>query len=169
MVVLVILEVGYYLLLNAFAVLLQGDLPSLIQIIGFVTVNELVRLYFIHNFAKTTFVPMTNDDEKLIPNVQPVTVVKFCQALDVDVQLPPTDKQNGYIKNNSFPIVQSIHVYKMCVALGLDAQLSDTKKQQPFVSKLQKQRAAKIPPIVLSPFVFKICEALGLPATLASP
>ncbi|GFT98314.1 hypothetical protein NPIL_599481 [Nephila pilipes] len=169
MAVLVILEVGYYLLLNALAVLLQWDLPSLIQIIGFVTVSELVKLYFIHNFANTTFVPEMKDDEKLIPKVQPVTVVKCCQALDVDVQLPPTDKQNGNIKNNSCPIVQSIHVYKMCVALGLDAQLSDAKKRQPFVSKLQKQRAAKIPPTVLSPFVFKICEALGLPTTLASP
>ncbi|GFS62355.1 hypothetical protein NPIL_267981 [Nephila pilipes] len=136
MVVLVILEVGYYLLLNALAVFLQGDFPNLIQIIGFVTISEFLKLYFTPEITNMTLVPEIKNDGKLIPNALPVKLVNFCQALDVDAQLPAISKQNGYNKNNSLPIVQSIHVNKMCVALGLDAQLSDTKKRDPFESKL---------------------------------
>ncbi|GFT51117.1 hypothetical protein NPIL_370471 [Nephila pilipes] len=172
MVVLVVLEVGYYLLLISLAFILQGDLPSFIQIVGFVTVGELLKLYLEPKLAKnadvpnTTMVPMIKKkqtDGNVILKVQPFTV-----ALDVDVQLPPAEKQNEYIKNKkSCPIVQSIHVYKMCVALGLDAELSDMKKRQPFVPKLQKQSAAKRPPTVKSLVVFKLCDALKLPAQLA--
>ncbi|GFS72188.1 hypothetical protein TNCV_2442371 [Trichonephila clavipes] len=148
------LEIFYYLAICISATLFKGCLPSFIDILGYVSFCEMIKLCFLLSFEeirkqkdfyisqrrkRNSSVP-TNSSEALksqpkkkkpLPIVRSVIVHEICQALDLDTELQTTVEFPDFqlprkIKREIIPIVQSEDIFKFCIALNLKVALANS-------------------------------------------
>ncbi|GFV39082.1 hypothetical protein TNCV_4339701 [Trichonephila clavipes] len=189
-----ILEGGFYFLPFILAILTQGNLPNLIQILAYATFGELFKYYLLLKFGAKPDSQMKSSAPKLKrPNIErsvilvvhSLMVFKICVALDINVEFEPIENQNydiqncvnqtnvpivqnNFESNKSLPVVHSLMIYKTCEALGIKTELNPIKYPEPYLTAWQKKRHKKKVPTVQSPAIFKFCEALGIQAQLVS-
>ncbi|GFY37105.1 hypothetical protein TNIN_199161 [Trichonephila inaurata madagascariensis] len=165
---------------------MRGSLPSFLEILTCVCINEMIKCFIIWKFGKKVFterrvfVPkqsyffLTEQTVEIneIPVVYSFTVYKICEGLNIKVQLAPMKKKESWIKKfkkpiKKIPTVQSEIILKLCIALDLSVQLDMTKENNIQVRKQKKNSIpSKAPPMVNSVMVYKICQGLGLSARL---
>ncbi|GFS93220.1 hypothetical protein TNCV_1052141 [Trichonephila clavipes] len=159
-----ILEVVFYFLPFILAILTQGNLPNVIQILAYATIGELFKYYLLLKFGDKPDSQMKSSAPKLkqpniersvIPVVHSLMVFKICVALDIKVQFEPIENQNHDIQNcenqnnvsivqNNFesnkplPVVHSLMIYKTCEALGIKTELNPIKYPEPYLTAWQK-------------------------------
>ncbi|GFY51486.1 hypothetical protein TNIN_148951 [Trichonephila inaurata madagascariensis] len=187
-----ILEGVFYSLLFILAILTQGNLPNVIQILAYVTIGEIFKYYLLLKLgakpdsqmkSSAPKLKQPNIEKSVIPVVHSFMVFKICVALDIKVQFEPIENQNHDIQNcenqtnvpivqnnfennKSLPVVHSLMIYKTCEALGIKTELNPIKYPEPYLTALQNKRYKKKVPTVQSPAIFKFCEALGIQAQL---
>ncbi|GFY70283.1 hypothetical protein TNIN_114811 [Trichonephila inaurata madagascariensis] len=189
----IIVEVIFYILSYLMGALIQGHMPSFFQIIGYVSIAEIIKNYILSKIFENVLAHKDDAIEqnikeierKSIPIVHSFAISQMCKALDIDVCLAPIEEINTWktkdnLKKEKSPIisnsesdqkkheksppqVRNVSVYKMCIALGLEAQLNPEMKTETF------KRKQKAIPVVHSTAVFLFCEALDIRAVLTSP
>ncbi|GFY57581.1 hypothetical protein TNIN_139901 [Trichonephila inaurata madagascariensis] len=185
-------EVSFYVLSYLVGSFIQGCVPTFFQIIGYVSITEIFKLFILPIFTENARTEREDGIEenykvemegKNIPIVRSFAVFKMCEGLDISARLAPMEEINNWKPKDNLkkkelpniikkeqkketnlpPQVRNVAVYKMCLALGLEAELNPNMKTEIFTRK------QKPIPVVQSTTVFMFCEALNLKATLARP
>ncbi|GFR04914.1 hypothetical protein TNCT_464341 [Trichonephila clavata] len=163
------------------ATLIQGHLPSFLQIFAFVFLVEIIKIIFILNLGKSDaqtenlildLEKKPNLQDKALPMVYSLMIYKMCEGLNIDVQIAPIEKREIWIRKFNdqrkrkkyIPLVQSEIVFKFCIALNLEVQLSTENGQKEFIQKRKKK--SKCIPTVYSTTVYKMCQSLCIEAEL---
>ncbi|GFR00759.1 hypothetical protein TNCT_552861 [Trichonephila clavata] len=174
------LEIIYYVALCAMATLLKGCLPSFIDILGYVSFAEMIKMGFLLSFEGLSMQTGLSSPERKkqyssVPVVHSVMIFKVCQALNIEVELAPEKIRMTWIakhnkrpgKKPKTPEVKSKMIYEICNALNIEVILS-AKTEEDIGAIKPKPESKKIsPPIVRSVVVHKICQALGLNSELS--
>ncbi|GFR17439.1 hypothetical protein TNCT_735821 [Trichonephila clavata] len=158
--------------------LLKGCLPSFIDIFGYVSFIEMVKIGILLSFnglyqhGGFSF-PDLKKQRSSVPVVHSLMLFKICQALDIEVKLAPEEarttwnaKFNKQLKQKpNVPEVKSKMIYEICNALSLEVELSATTEG---IEELNPKPIPKKKPlpIVHSITVHGICQALGLETEL---
>ncbi|GFV72187.1 hypothetical protein TNCV_3278421 [Trichonephila clavipes] len=134
------------------ATVFKGCLPSFIDILGYVSIAEMIKVCFLLSFEglnKQRGFNISKPGRRVSSDS-----TKSSKALK---SLP---------KKKPLPIVRSVTVHGICQALGLDTELQTTAEFPDF--KLRRKMKKEIIPIVQSEVIFKLCEALNLKVALAN-
>ncbi|GFQ95019.1 hypothetical protein TNCT_627371 [Trichonephila clavata] len=157
-------EMCFYVFYCGISVLLENNLSSFYNIVGYVLLIETIKYCaFSRLFGK-------NQRNTAAPIVHSVITTKICQDCDIQAPLDALDTKPKLILEhkgkNCIPEVYSEFVFKICGALMIEAQLSAMEKNSNWIGKLNKKSKKKNPPVVRSVVVYKICVALNLRAQL---
>ncbi|GFV53523.1 hypothetical protein TNCV_5087691 [Trichonephila clavipes] len=149
------LEILFYLALCAMATIFKGCLPSFIDLLGYVSVIEMIKIGFLLSFESLCVQRVSSYTERKNQNSSSA-VTGDTGALKPKAQ-----------PKRSLPVVRSIMVHEICQALGLNTELNTTAEIPDF--KLPKKMKGKeMIPIVQSETIFKFCDALSLKVTLGN-
>ncbi|GFS61974.1 hypothetical protein TNIN_99361 [Trichonephila inaurata madagascariensis] len=173
-----ILEGVFYFLPFILAILTQGNLPNLIQILAYATIGEFLKYYLLlkHGVRPGSCVeslPLNlnqpNSERKMIPIVHSLMVFKICEALDIQVEFSPKENQNDFKKPENqvgyrfnIPTVQSEKIYLLPKELNLKANLSLKNDSNNFTPQVEHASMNIKPPVVVNNLiVYKMSQALG--------
>ncbi|GFQ94148.1 hypothetical protein TNCT_79561 [Trichonephila clavata] len=151
----------FYVLYCGISVLMENDLSSFYNIVGYVLLIETIKYCaFSRLFGK-------NQHNTAAPVVYSVITSEIFQDYDIQAALDTKPKLILEHKGKNFiPKVYSEFVFKICSALMIEAQLSPMEKNSNWIGKLNRKSKKKNPPVVRSVVVYKICVALNLRAQL---
>ncbi|GFT31930.1 hypothetical protein TNCV_3467981 [Trichonephila clavipes] len=135
------------------ATLFNGCLPSFIDILGYVSFAEIIKVCFFLSFEG-----LSNERDLYISNRKKRVSSVSTNSSEALKSLP---------KKKPLPIVRSVTVHGICQALDLDTELQTTVEFPDF--KLRRKMKNEIIPTVQSEVIFKFCEALNLKVALANP
>ncbi|GFY48184.1 hypothetical protein TNIN_281831 [Trichonephila inaurata madagascariensis] len=144
------LEILFYLALCAMATLFKGCLPSFIDIFGYVSLIEMIKVGFLLSFERlSSYTERKNQNSS--------------SAVTADTgALKPMHQPK-----KPFPIVRSVMVHQICQALGLNTELN-TSTEFPDFKLPKKMKGKEMIPIVQSETIFKFCDALSLKNALTN-
>ncbi|GFT53148.1 hypothetical protein TNCV_4232701 [Trichonephila clavipes] len=176
MTVSLILEGMFYFLPFILAILTQGNLPNLIQILTYATIAEFLKHYLLlqhgakpdsHMKSLPPNLKQPKIAKKNIPLVHSLMVFKICEALDIQVKFAPIEKQKYDFKicegdKSSFPAVQS---EKLCKELNIRVNFSLEKHSNNLTPQVASTNI-KPPITVNSLMVHKMSQALGFDTEL---
>ncbi|GFR20602.1 hypothetical protein TNCT_62891 [Trichonephila clavata] len=167
------LEIFYYLAICTSATLVKGYLPTFIDILGYVSLIEMIKVSFLLSFEgldmqRGILFPERKKRNSSVPEVNSLMIFKVCESLGINVQLAPEERRltliKKYIKRTekdyNTPEVKSEMVYHICKALNIDVVLSTLSEDTEELIPEPKEK--KPLPIVRSVMLHKICQALSL-------
>ncbi|GFY66008.1 uncharacterized protein TNIN_100981 [Trichonephila inaurata madagascariensis] len=173
MVVLRILETSLYLFFSVIVDYIQVDLASFLEILGCVSVVDVIKNFIGLYFESITQVQeckiiVGRDDDKFervgIPVVlEYLKIFKMCEGLGLQAQFAAeSDRKIWVAKKKPRPIskVNSKTILMFCEALNLDVKLAHSPARE-YLQENQL-KLVKLLPVVHSISIFKMCEALGL-------
>ncbi|GFR04421.1 hypothetical protein TNCT_640641 [Trichonephila clavata] len=155
-------EMCFYVIYCGISVMLENNLSSFYNIVGYVLLVEAIKYCAFSKFFGK------NQRNTATPIVHSVITSKICH--EAQLPLAGLDTKPKLILElkgkNCIPKVYSDYVFKICGALMIEAVLSPMEKDSNWIGKLNRTSKKKNPPVVRSIVVYKICVALNLSAQL---
>ncbi|GFY00720.1 hypothetical protein TNCV_2141121 [Trichonephila clavipes] len=165
------------------ATLLRGQPPSFIEIIGYVSIVEIIKKCIPWYFDRTSemegdllVLERIEQNQKInsFPSVQSAIIFRVCQSLDIKTRPAlEEEKSTWFVKGQkcskskpTIPGVKSKMIYEMCNALNIKVVLLQTTEHGIVALKPYQQEKQNKSPIVHSVMVYNMCLALGLDAEL---
>ncbi|GFR20595.1 hypothetical protein TNCT_62861 [Trichonephila clavata] len=121
------------------ATLLKGCLPSFIDIFGYVSFIEMIKISFLLSFdglylQRGFSLPERKKQNISVPVVHSLMLFKICLVLDIEVKLAPEEARTTWKQKFSkqlkqkpnIPEVNSKMMHEICNALSMEVELSAT-------------------------------------------